>query len=367
MEEKKTKRNFPCLSVIILLIFVLVSGFNVLSLYNFNERIEDIEDNISQEDQVNPTNFVNKGGNSDDINIEAIFTEANPSVVGIGILSRGQSASNVIGTGFVISEDGLIATNQHVVSESDASYYVKFPNEDEIYEAKNIYRDAVNDIAIVKISKEGLRALTLGDSNDVTPGEAVVAIGNPLGELNSTVTSGIVSAVNRTVELNSGSFLRTAISRFEDTIQTDAAINPGNSGGPLLNNRGEVIGINFATIIDANNLSFAIPSEYLSARLSELQENGDFRISYVGIGYEMNAYRLNDEVVIGAEVITVDPEGSAVGILEPGDIITEFKGISLDEDSLFRLIQTTDIGEIVEIGFYRLEDFRTANIEIIER
>ncbi|MCA9381516.1 serine protease [Candidatus Dojkabacteria bacterium] len=303
----------------------------------------------------------------DSTNVAAIFTASNKSVVGIGILNQNESTEGVIGTGFVVTSDGYIATNQHVVSSEDSDYYVKFPDDETVYNVTEVYRDRINDIAIIKIDKDGLDPLPLGDSDTVTPGEQVVAIGNPLGELNSTVTSGIVSAVNRTVEIDSNSFLRTNAETFEDTIQTDAAINPGNSGGPLINSAGEVIGINFATIRNTNNLSFAIPIEYLKNRLTELQDNGDFKIAYVGIGYSVNSYRLGDQVIIGARVQSVDLKGSAAGVLEEGDIITKFDGTDLSEDSLFRLIQSQEIGSTVEVEFYRDGELMTDNIKIIQK
>ncbi len=358
MEQKKN--TFPYLSFFILILLAVVASSNIFAFITLNERIIRLEENIvNNANNPQPTE-------SSQSSLEQIFIQANPSVVGIGILS-GFNSETIIGTGFVVSEDGHIATNQHVVSETGVDYYVKFPDDENIYEVNEVFRDAVNDIAVVTINKDNLEPLTLGNSLTVTPGEQVVAIGNPLGELNSTVTSGIVSAINRTVNIGGRTFLRTDVNRFEDTIQTDAAINPGNSGGPLLNTRGEVIGINFATIVDANNLSFAIPISYLQDRLDELETFGNFRISYVGISYEMNAYRLDNQVVIGAEVITVDPEGSAVGLLEPGDIITTFDGVDLSDDSLFRLIQTQDIGEIVEFEFYRDGIREESEIEIVER
>ncbi|MCA9387004.1 trypsin-like peptidase domain-containing protein [Candidatus Dojkabacteria bacterium] len=308
-----------------------------------------------------PTSF------EDGTNVAEIFLESNKSVVGIGTLDQNEDTTGIIGTGFVVTNDGYIATNQHVVSNEDASYYVKFPDDDTAYTVQEIYRDRINDIAIIKIDKNDLSPLPLGDSSAVTPGESVVAIGNPLGELYSTVTSGIVSAVNRTVEIDNSSFLRTDVSRFEDTIQTDAAINPGNSGGPLINSMGEVIGINFATIRNTNNLSFAIPIEYLRSRLDELKEYGDFKIAYVGIGYSVNSYRLGDQVVIGARVLSVDLKGSAVEVLQENDIITKFAGVSLSEDSLFRLIQTQKIGDTVGIEFYRDGELMTDNITIIQK
>jgi len=333
---------------------------NDLNLFDCeNESLSDINNDRS-------INLISGEG----INVSEIFEEANNSVVGIGVIDDrvlDQSSQQIIGTGFVVSEDGLIATNQHVVSDPDAEYYIKFPNQNESFRVEEVYRDRINDIAIVKINAENLNPLEFGDPSAVTPGEVVVAIGNPLGELNSTVTSGIVSAVNRTVEIGSGSFLRTEMNRFEDTIQTDAAINPGNSGGPLINSNGQVIGINFATISGANNLSFAIPITYLENRLSELQEFGNFRIAYLGIGYEINSYIVNQDVVIGARILSVDPDGGATGVLREGDVVTEFNEVSIENESLFRLIQTSVIGSTAEVTFFRNGEQQSAEVRIEER
>jgi len=322
------------------------------------------ESDDSNEDEDNESNSRNEI-----TDVSQIYENSYTSVVGIGILDNNLDSNEeaVIGSGFVISTDGYIATNQHVVSFEDETYFVKFPDSEEIQTVTEIFRDRGNDIAILKIEATELDALPIGDSNDLTPGEVVVAIGNPLGDLSSSITSGIISGLGRTVEIGSGSFLRTEISRFEDTIQTDAAINPGNSGGPLLNSKGEVIGINFSTVADANNLSFAIPISYLEHRLEELKEFGKFRIAYVGLSYSTNSFILDGEILYGAEILSVDPNGGAAGILKEGDVVTQFGETSLEEDSLFRLIQSREIGEEVEVEFIRGREVLTATVKIIEQ
>ena len=163
------------------------------------------------------------------------------------------------------------------------------------------------------------------------------------------------------------SFLRTNISRFEDTIQTDTAINPGNSGGPLLDSRGHVIGINFATVQGYDNLSFAIPVSYLRNRLNELREFGRFRISYVGLEYRVRLVAIGDEVYVGAQVLNVDPEGGAAEVLRRGDIIVDFDGNLLDENSVASLIQKSEIGDEKDLIVIRDNRRIALSISIIEK
>lgn len=298
--------------------------------------------------------------------VSNIYLSASPSVVGVGVVT-GFSEEDVIGTGFVISEDGLIATNQHVVSEVGAEYFVKFNDRDDFVPVTEVFRDQVNDIAILRINETGLTPLPISN-DEIVPGQPVVAIGNPLGELQSTITAGIVSGINRTVEVNAGgSFLRTSVNTFEDTIQTDAAINPGNSGGPLLNIRGEVIGINFATTPGYDNLSFALPISYLTTRLEELNQFGRFRIPYLGIEYRIRTFVLDNSIITGAQILGLDPNGTANEILEEGDVLIEFNGTQLSDESLLFLIQRSEIGETIDITFIRDTEILSGEMVIGER
>jgi putative serine protease PepD len=300
------------------------------------------------------------------IDVAAVYSQTSRSIVGVGIKGDQLSTNQVIGSGFVISENGLIATNQHVVSEQEADYYVKFEGSDELVDVQKIYRDSVNDIAILEVNKKGLPSLTLGNSDNLKPGQPVVAIGNPLGRLSSTVTSGIISGLNREVDLGS-SFLRSNVEKFEDTIQTDAAINPGNSGGPLLNAAGHVIGINFATVQGADNLSFAIPVSYLRTRLEELRQFGKFKLPYLGIQYRNRLITLGSEVFVGAQITGVDAQGGAAGKLKVGDVVVSYAGKDLENNSLFNLIQKSKIGDKIELGIIGSDNKRrTETVTIIE-
>ncbi len=160
------------------------------------------------------------------------------------------------GSGFLISSNGYILTNKHVVDDPSASYSV-LVSDGKQQDAKVIYTDNQKDIAIIKIGGIGYKSATFGNSDDLRLGETVIAIGNALGEYNNSVSVGIISGLNRTVTATNSATGK--IETLTEVIQTDAAINPGNSGGPLVNIQGQVIGINVATVVGSSNVSFSIP------------------------------------------------------------------------------------------------------------
>lgn len=159
------------------------------------------------------------------------------------------------GSGFIVSKNGYILTNKHVVSDSEANYTVLLQDGTQ-KEGKVVYRDPSNDIAIVKINASNLTPAKISDSSLIELGQTVIAVGNALGEYSNSVSTGIISGLNRTIQAkdNNGN-----VENITGTIQTDAAINPGNSGGPLVDTSGQVIGVNVATILGSSNISFAIP------------------------------------------------------------------------------------------------------------
>jgi len=329
-----------------------------------------IQNNSSDSANNYPINVSDSGAPAASYNgldVAGIYENASKSVVGVGIKDTGASTGTantdeVIGTGFVVSANGLIATNQHVVSNTSAEYFVKFLGSDELITVTKIYRDPSNDIAILVINKTGLPALTLGNSVTLKPGQAVVAIGNPLGSLSSTVTTGIISGLNRTVTVGDTTF-NSSVSKFDDAIQTDAAINPGNSGGPLLDSAGKVIGINFARVQGADNLSFALPVGYLRSRLTEIQQYGKFKIPFLGIEYRSRLVAVGGEVYTGAQIQSIQASSPASSVLKVGDIIISFGGKDLEENSLLNLIQRSQIGEVVEVGIIR-QDGTKASVKV---
>ncbi len=170
------------------------------------------------------------------------------------------------GSGFIISSDGLILTNKHVVQDTAAEYTV-FTNDGKKYSAKVLTRDSNIDIAVMKISASQLPTIKLGDSDSIQVGQSVIAIGNALGEFRNTVNVGVISGLSRDITASGGNGL---IEKIHNVIQTDASINPGNSGGPLLNLRGEVIGVNTAIAQNAQSIGFAIPVNQVKKIVSDI-------------------------------------------------------------------------------------------------
>ncbi|MBW2542476.1 MAG: DegQ family serine endoprotease [Deltaproteobacteria bacterium] len=252
-----------------------------------------------------------------------------------------------LGSGFVISEDGYIVTNNHVVEDVD-EITVIFDDETEL-DATVVGRDPKTDIALIRVEADKkLFALPLGDSKAVRPGEWVVAIGNPYG-LEHTVTAGIVSAKHRVISGGS----------YDDYIQTDAAINPGNSGGPLINLSGEVIGINTAINPQANTIGFAVPINMAKAILPQLRAEGHVTRGWLGVMIQKITPELAKEFELesesGALVSKVVPDGPAdeAGV-KRSDVIVEFDGKSIaDLSELPRVVAETPVGKKVEVVVVR--------------
>jgi serine protease Do len=240
-----------------------------------------------------------------------------------GPAPRGPQRQRSLGSGFIIDNDGSIMTNNHVV-ENASKIVVKLSSDDQEYEAKVVGRDSKTDIAIIKInSKVNLSAASLGDSDQLEVGEWVVAIGNPFG-LDSTVTSGIVSAKGR--HIGQGP--------YDNFIQTDASINPGNSGGPLINLRGEVIGINTAIFSRTGGnigIGFAIPINLVKELLPQLRGKGKVTRGYLGVLIQKVTPEIAESLGMdkgyGALVANVSKDGPAekAGV-KVGDVIVEFDG-----------------------------------------
>lgn len=307
-------------------------------------------------------------------NVIEIVKENEESVVSIAVsqLSFSQTEGIVdedsnIGTGFVVKENGIIVTNQHVVSDTAESYKV-VTNDGTEYDVIEIVRDDTNDIAVLKIEAEGLNPVDLGDSDILAVGQSVIAIGTPLGEYAGTVTSGIISGLDRSVSTSSDWFGATS-KTYENVIQTDAAVNPGNSGGPLINSAGEVIGINFATTSGADNISFALPINKVKERVEEYITYGKFIKPYLGVSYQIiSAYQAlyYNNVVAGALVADIDPLGPAYEAgIRRGDIITYFDDAEV-ENSLSSMIQSKKVGDEVKVKVWRDGDNQEFTVTLTE-
>lgn len=260
-----------------------------------------------------------------------------------------------IGTGFVISKDGLIVTNQHVVSDSDAKYRV-VTKDDKVYEVENIYRDPDNDLAILKIKADNLVPVDMGDSDKLKVGQFVVAIGTALGEFRHTVTTGVVSGLGRGITAGSPF---EGQEELEGLIQTDAAINPGNSGGPLLNSAGQVIGVNTAVSASGQNIGFAIPINFVKDAINNFNSTGQFDRPFLGIAYKIIDQRtaLIYEVPEGAMIDQVTPDSPAekAGI-KRYDLITKINGVLLNEESntsLAKELSRRKVGDTIELEIWR--------------
>lgn len=262
---------------------------------------------------------------------------------------------NDIGTGFIVSKDGLIVTNKHVVSATGGSYKV-ITKDDKEYEVVSINRDPANDIAIIKINADNLTPLDLGSSENLKVGQFVVAIGTALGEFRHTVTTGVISGLGRGI--TAGSSFEGFVEKLDDVIQTDAAINPGNSGGPLLNSAGQVIGVNVAVAAGAQNIGFAIPIDVVKNSLDQFRTNGRFEgRAYLGVRYEMlpMSTAVLNNLPQGAYVVEVLAGSSAekAGI-KVDDIITKLDGKELkDQNDLSDIIKGKKAGDKIDIEVYR--------------
>ena len=265
-----------------------------------------------------------------------------------------------LGSGFVISEDGYIVTNNHVIEDVD-KITVIFDDESTL-EATVVGRDPKTDIALIRVeSDKKLFALPLGDSSAVRPGEWVVAIGNPFG-LEHTVTAGIISAKHRVI----------GGGNYDDYIQTDAAINPGNSGGPLLNLSGEVIGINTAINPQANTIGFAVPIDMAKSILPQLRNAGHVTRGWLGVMIQKITPELAEELSLktesGALVSKVVPDGPAAKAgVERYDVIVEFNGKRIDDLSeLPRAVAETPVNETVKVVVIRDGKRKTLRAEVGE-
>ena len=258
---------------------------------------------------------------------------------------RKQSA---LGSGFIISADGYIVTNNHVIEKADKIEVILF--NEEKYEGKLIGKDSQTDLALIKIDGKNLPHVSLGDSNILNVGDWVIAIGNPLG-LDHSVTAGILSAKNRDI------FSGTAYGQF---FQTDAAINPGNSGGPLFNMKGEVIGINTAIIAGGQGLGFAIPINLAKNVIKQLKKFGKVVRGWFGVAIQDVSIELAESYglpkgsrgVAIAEVGKDSPAGKA-GLLED-DVLLEFEGSPLSKTTeLQRYVAETVPGNTIKVKVFR--------------
>ncbi|MEK7638914.1 MAG: trypsin-like peptidase domain-containing protein [Patescibacteria group bacterium] len=280
------------------------------------------------------------------------------------------------GSGFIVSNDGLIVTNRHVVDDPDARYSVVLPD-GTAYAVEVLARDPQFDIAILKISEPLQSALSyveFGDSNSLRLGQTVVAIGNALAEFQNSVSVGVISGLSRTIVASDNA---GHSEQLNQVIQTDAAINPGNSGGPLLNVAGEVVGVNVATSQGADNIGFALPVQVVKEVVKSVKEYGEIVRPYIGVRYTMiteaMAKQNNLEVNYGAFIIGGEnPEDIAVipgspadlaGLVE-NDIILSIDGESLEGKDLATVLRTKSVGDKVALEVISKKERKTLSVNL---
>lgn len=290
------------------------------------------------------------------------------------------------GTGFIVSKDGLMITNKHVVDDNEADYKVFMSDDTELF-AKVLSKDPFNDIAVVQLFEDeentrkpnGLPMADLGDSDSIRVGATVVAIGNALSEFDNTTTAGIVSGIGREIVAGSSGGFGSDSSRLSGLIQTDASINPGNSGGPLINAFGEVIGINTA-VAEANGIGFAIPINDVKQALESVKSRGKIVRPYIGVRYvnlnpqiasefdlpvDYGAY-LQDDFENRVRAVIEEGPAFEAGI-RSGDIIVSVDGIDIDKDTgLQEIIRKKVAGDIVDIELYRNGEKQSLKLELGE-
>ncbi len=290
------------------------------------------------------------------------------------------------GTGFIVSEDGLVLTNKHVVLDEEADFTV-FTNDGRKFPAKVLAKDPFQDLAILKIEKEKVidgegdllsktfPTVKLGNSDQLQIGQTVVAIGNVLGEFRNSVSVGVVAGLGRTITASGGSFVET----IEDVIQTDAAINKGNSGGPLLNLKGEVMGVNTATVMGAQNIGFAIPINKAKKDIEQVKTLGKIVYPFLGVRYVMVTEEVQKEndlsVDYGAWIVASQGEpaivpGSAAeeAGLKENDIILEFNNEKVTADnSLAKIIMKHNPGDQAVLLIQRGGKQETITVTLGER
>lgn len=287
--------------------------------------------------------------------------------VGYDLFSGPFSVEDGVGTGFIVDSAGVVVTNSHVVDQEDGEYSIVL-KDGTTYEVNKVHLDQLTDLAILEIEATGLPTISLGDSDNLRVGQTAIAIGNALGKFDNTVTVGVVSGIAR--ELTATSSFGSDPKTYESVIQTDAALNPGNSGGPLLNSAAQVIGINVATTVGAENIGFAIPVNTLKPLLESFLQEGRIVRPYLGVAY----------TVITEDVATVKrlPEGAFVqqvlrdspadkAGIKTGDIISKLDGVEVNEgSSISTIVNKRKVGDSIEVELDRGGDILTLTVDLSE-
>lgn len=350
----KRKTNKKLLITTLFFILLWVVGFYMYNTYN-NIKIAPGKYQTQKLESTIYAESVEKEQKKSK-NLADVIEDVTKSVVGISKLKNTGSSiftSNDegklgLGTGIIVGEKGYILSNEHLTGERFSKCYVTLEDGRD-YNGTVAWSDKDLDLSIVKINETNLPVVKLSDSSKIRVGESVYAIGNPIGyEFRRTVTSGIISAKNRTIKLDEGE----EQAYMTDLIQTDATINPGNSGGPLIYPNGEVIGVNTVKISSAEGIGFAVPINVVKKVIDSFNQNDKFEEATIGIyGYdkEVVPYITSNNINLtkGIYVAKIIPNGPASKTdLQEGDIITLFDGVEIDTmNDLKQYIYTKNPGD----------------------
>ena len=370
VDQNTVKKSQTSPVVVVLAVVALASG-----LYNLH-----LTHNLYSEFNSHTYNSSSNGNslNFTEGSIASVANSVSKSVVSIitsttqKSLTSSESSATAAGTGFILSKDGYIATNKHVVSGAN-KIGVLLDDGTAFEDVELIGTDPLNDFAIIKIKDaKDLTPIKLGDSKTITAGQQVIAIGNALGAYQNSVTSGIISGKGRSLTATDSS--RTQYETLSDMIQTDAAINGGNSGGPLLNAAGEVIGINTAYASQGNNVGFAIPISSVKGIINNVLKGQGFERAVIGVRYinltptiaKQKNLDVNHGALIssskGNNAIIPGSAGDKAGLKE-NDIITSVNGVEIGvSGSLSSLIGEYSVGDTVTLTIIR--NGKTENLEV---
>lgn len=372
--RQKTSRTPVVAAIICAILGLAACSVVAIGVYHFTHTNHN---NVTSRNAVE--NDGNKATTSTENSISKVAEQVSPSVVSIitSVATRsifGASQQQAAGTGIVVSKDGYVLTNYHVVDGASAVHVVL--NDGTAYDDVTVVgRDPLNDVAYLKINNASdLTAVTFGDSSTIRVGQQVVAIGNALGQYQNTVSSGIISGKGRPIAASSED--GDSSESLTDLLQTDAAINPGNSGGPLLNFSGQVIGMNTAVASEAEGIGFAIPINAVKGTLKSVLAGKGVQRSYIGLRYVGITAALAKEyslpVKVGAYVVGGDGEAAVVSGgpadragLKNKDILTKINGETIGEaGSVSTLIGEYAPGDTVEVTYLRGKTEHTVKVTL---
>ena len=368
---KKTVILSAALVIAILLVLKIIKMYNSIEVKDFNNiEVERISKTIYEK-------------NEEDLNITQMLENVTNSVVGVSkikdtgntVFTKDGVSQMGIGSGVIISEKGYILTNEHVSGEKNSTCYVTM-EDGKNYNANVVWSDSNLDLSVIKINMKCINYAKLGDSEALKVGQSVYAIGNPIGfEFQKTVTSGIISALNRTIlfkenEQKENNNVDVHDVYMSNLIQTDATINPGNSGGPLINNNGEIIGINTVKITSAEGIGFAVPINVVKPILQKLENEGRYEEASIGIfAYDKDVIpylnsKIKFETGIYVAQISLDSPAFKSG-LQIGDVITKIDNNELEKMcDLREYVYSKSVGEIVYLTVLRNNKEKTVEVKL---